>query len=47
MQQDAPLPWSTRSMIVLIALLQGLALYAAQELAPHWPFHDLACRYSL
>ncbi|MBM9915324.1 MULTISPECIES: DUF7057 domain-containing protein [Stenotrophomonas] len=46
MQQDAPLPWSTRSMIVLIALLQGLALYAAQELAPHWPFHDLACRYS-
>ncbi|MEG0186287.1 MAG: DUF4153 domain-containing protein [Stenotrophomonas sp.] len=45
MQQDVPLPWSTRSMIVLIALLQGLALYAAQELAPHWPFQDLACRY--
>ncbi|MDR6694087.1 hypothetical protein J2X70_001548 [Stenotrophomonas sp. 1337] len=33
MQQDATLSWPTRSMIVLIALLQGLMLFAAQELA--------------
>ena len=45
MQQDAPLAWPTRSMIVLIALLQGLALYAAQELNDTTPFQDIACRY--
>lgn len=45
MQQDAPLAWPTRSMIVLIALLQGLALYAAQELNDTTPFQEIACRY--
>lgn len=46
MQQDAALAWPTRSMIVLIALLQGLALYAAQELNDTAPFQDIACRYA-
>jgi hypothetical protein len=39
------LPLTSRSAIVLIALLQGLALYAVQELADSWPFHDIASRY--
>jgi hypothetical protein len=45
MQQDATLSWPTRSMIVLIALLQGLMLFAAQELADQWPFRDIGWRY--
>lgn len=45
MQQDVTLSWPTRSMIVLIALLQGLMLYLAQELADQWPFRDIGWRY--
>lgn len=39
------LPLSSRSTIVLIALLQGLALYAVQQAGENWPFHDIASRY--
>lgn len=46
MHTDSELPGSTRSMIVLIALLQGLLLYTAQELAEAWPFRDIGWRYS-
>lgn len=45
MQQDVPLAQATRRMIVLIALLQGLALYVLQELAERWPVHDGVWRY--
>lgn len=38
------LPTASRSTIVLIALLQGLMLYAVQEAADSWPFHDLCNR---
>ncbi|WP_313458964.1 DUF4153 domain-containing protein [Stenotrophomonas sp.] len=39
------LPLSSRSTIVLIALLQGLALYAVQQAGEGWPFQDIASRY--
>lgn len=39
------LPLSSRSTIVLIALLQGLALYAVQQAGESWPFQDIASRY--
>lgn len=39
------LPLSSRSTIVLIALLQGLALYAVQQTGEGWPFQDIASRY--
>ncbi|WP_312320255.1 DUF4153 domain-containing protein [Stenotrophomonas sp.] len=39
------LPLSSRSTIVLIALLQGLALYAVQQANDSWPFQDIASRY--
>lgn len=45
---DTPLPalpLSSRSTIVLIALLQGLALYAVQQAGESWPFQDIASRY--
>lgn len=42
MTASPALPTASRSAIVLIALLQGLMLYAAQEAADSWPFHDLA-----
>ena len=45
MTHRAPLPRSTRSAIVFIALLQGLALYLVQELGDSWPFHDIGSRY--
>jgi hypothetical protein len=44
MQFIAPDPAGTRA-IVLIALLQGLMLYAAQELSDAWPFRDIGWRY--
>lgn len=39
------LPLSSRSTIVLIALLQGLALYAVQQASNSWLFEDIASRY--
>lgn len=43
---DVPLlPRGTRGAIVLIALLQGLLLYAAQQLDGVWPVQDVASRY--
>lgn len=45
MNHHPPLPLASRSAIVLIALLQGLMLYAAQEAADSWPFNDIAGRY--
>ncbi|MBD8636452.1 DUF4153 domain-containing protein [Stenotrophomonas sp. CFBP 13725] len=45
MPTSPPLPPSTRSAIVLIALLQGLMLYVAQELAGSWPLQDIGSRY--
>lgn len=45
MQQEVPLARGTRRMIVLIALLQGLALYAMQELAERWQVRDGVWRY--
>ena len=39
------LPLSSRSTIVLIALLQGLALYAVEQASNSWPFEDIASRY--
>lgn len=40
-----PLSPMTRSAIVLIALLQGLMLYVAQQLADSWPLQDIGWRY--
>lgn len=45
MHDNAPLQASTRSAIVLIALLQGLMLHAADTGAGHWPFDGLGWRY--
>ncbi len=45
MTPSPSLPAATRSAIVLLALLQGLALYAAYQLDGHWPFHDIGSRY--
>lgn len=45
MQPSSPLSLPARSAIVLIALLQGLMLYAAQELSDAWPFRDVGWRY--
>lgn len=44
MDHHPPLPLSSRSTIVLIALLQGLMLYAVQEAAGSWPFHAFGNR---
>ncbi len=44
MNYHPPLPLASRSAIVLIALLQGLMLYAVQEAAGHWPFHEFGNR---
>jgi len=44
MTASPALPTTSRSAIVLIALLQGLMLYAAQETADSWPFHALGNR---
>lgn len=46
MTNSTTLPPTTRSAIVLIALLQGLLLYIAQELSDSWPFRDIGWRYS-
>ncbi len=45
MQSSTPLTLPARSAIVLLALLQGLMLYAAQELSDAWPFRDIGWRY--
>ncbi|HIE5094601.1 DUF4153 domain-containing protein [Stenotrophomonas maltophilia] len=45
MPSTSPLSLPARSAIVLIALLQGLMLYAAQELSDAWPFRDIGWRY--
>lgn len=45
MQSSSPLTLPARSAIVLLALLQGLMLYAAQELSDAWPFRDIGWRY--
>lgn len=45
MQSSSPLTLPARGAIVLIALLQGLMLYAAQELSDAWPFRDIGWRY--
>lgn len=50
--QEAPLPRSTRAFIVLVALLQGIALYAAERASERaaWPFAALGgrvCWYTL
>lgn len=45
MPNSTPLPPSTRSAIVLIALLQGLLLYVAQELDGSWLLNDVGARY--
>lgn len=45
MTSSTSLPASTRSAVVLIALLQGLALYAAYQFDGHWPFQDVGSRY--
>jgi hypothetical protein len=45
MNHHPPLPLASRSTIVLIALLQGLMLYAAQEAADSWPFNHISGRY--
>ncbi|MDR6093538.1 DUF4153 domain-containing protein [Stenotrophomonas sp. SORGH_AS_0321] len=45
MSTSTTLPPSTRSAIVLIALLQGLLLYLAQQLDGSWPLHDVGSRY--
>ena len=45
MTHHASLARSTRGAIVLIALLQGLALYLVQELGDSWPFQDIGSRY--
>lgn len=45
MDHHPPLPLASRSTIVLIALLQGLMLYAVQEAADSWPFNDVGSRY--
>lgn len=45
MPSTSPLGLPARSAIVLIALLQGLMLYAAQELSDAWPFRDIGWRY--
>lgn len=44
MHQSPPLPLATRSMIVLIALLQGLLLYAIQDASDSWPFQAFGSR---
>ncbi len=44
MQTSPVLPTATRSAIVLIALLQGLMLYAVQEAADSGLFHDIGNR---
>lgn len=49
MNNSPSLPFPSRSAIVLIALLQGLMLYAVQEASAHWPFNDFGnrlCWYS-
>lgn len=45
MSPSTTLPPSTRSAIVLIALLQGLLLYLAQQLDGSWPLQDVGSRY--
>lgn len=45
MTHSSPLPRATRRAIVLIALMQGLALYLAQEMAGSWPLQDVGSRY--
>ena len=45
MTHRTALPYASRSAIVLIALLQGLALYLVQELGDSWPFQDIGSRY--
>jgi hypothetical protein len=45
MNHHPPLPLASRSTIVLIALLQGLMLYTAQEAADSWPFNHICGRY--
>ena len=45
MSSSLPLNLPARSAIVLIALMQGLMLYAAQELSDAWPFRDIGWRY--
>lgn len=44
MNASPALPTPTRSAIVLIALLQGLMLYAVQEAGDSWPFNDFCNR---
>lgn len=44
MNPQPPLPPASRAAIVLIALLQGLMLYAVQEAAYHGPFQAFATR---
>lgn len=45
MPESTTLPPSTRSAIVLIAVLQGLLLYVAQQLDGSWPLQDVGSRY--
>ena len=45
MPTSPPLSPMTRSAIVLIALLQGLMLYVAQQMADNWPLQDIGWRY--
>lgn len=44
MHASPALPTTTRSAIVLIALLQGLMLYAADTATGSWPFDDIGNR---
>ncbi|HCV96294.1 MAG TPA: DUF4153 domain-containing protein [Stenotrophomonas sp.] len=44
MNAHPALPTPTRSAIVVIALLQGLMLYAVQEAGDSWPFNDFCNR---